>query len=106
KCKRLKVLITCHDLLAVRGAFGEQTDCPASFTGRILQRWILAGLRRADIVACISEATADDADRLIGRGPGRPHISVVHMGLNYPYKKLPIEIARERLRRIPNFNAD
>jgi glycosyltransferase involved in cell wall biosynthesis len=106
KCKRHKLLITCHDLLAVRGAFGEQTDCPASFTGRILQRWILAGLRRADGITCVSEATADDADRLIGRGPQRPHISVVHMGLNYPYKKLPIEIARERLRKIPSLNGD
>jgi glycosyltransferase involved in cell wall biosynthesis len=106
KCKRHKLLITCHDLLAVRGALGEQTDCPASFTGRILQRWILAGLRRADTIACISEATADDADRLIGHGPGRPHISVVHMGLNYPYKKLPVETARKRLRKIPKFNID
>jgi glycosyltransferase involved in cell wall biosynthesis len=106
KCRHHKLLVTCHDLLAVRGAFGEPTDCPASFTGRILQRWILAGLRRANAIACVSEATADDAERLIGRGPGRPHISVVRNGLNYPYKKLPAEIARERLCKIPNFNVD
>src|SRR5262249_48096481 len=39
------VVVTCHDLLAVRGALGEETNCPASFTGKILQRWILDGLR-------------------------------------------------------------
>ena len=105
-CKPARVLVTCHDLLAVRGALGEETDCPASFTGRILQRWILKALRRADAIACVSDATADDADRLVGHGPGQPQISVVRMGLNYPYKKLPIEIARARLVRIGKLNLD
>ena len=40
------VVATCHDLLAVRGALGEQTDCPASLTGKLLQRWIISGLAR------------------------------------------------------------
>ena len=34
-------VVTCHDFLAVRGALGEDTDCPAGFAGRHLQRWIL-----------------------------------------------------------------
>jgi glycosyltransferase involved in cell wall biosynthesis len=59
-------LVTCHDLLAVRGALGEKTDCPASFTGRILQRWILSSLRKAQMVACVSSATRDDLLRLAG----------------------------------------
>jgi glycosyltransferase involved in cell wall biosynthesis len=105
-CKPNRVVVTCHDLLAVRGALGEQTDTPVTFTGRILQRWILGGLRHADAVACVSEATADDAVRLIGSGPGRPHISVVRMGLSYPYRKLPVEVARERLHKIDSFNVD
>ena len=28
-------VITCHDLLAVRGALGEDTDCPASWLGAL-----------------------------------------------------------------------
>ena len=48
RCRGTPVVVTCHDLLAVRGAFGEQTDCPASVTGRILQRWILKGLLHAE----------------------------------------------------------
>ena len=105
-CRRFPVLVTCHDLLAVRGSLGEDTDCPASPTGKILQRWILRGLRRADAVACISEATADDAERLIGHGVGKPHLSVVRMGLNYPYRKLPLEEAWARLNGADHFNAD
>src|ERR1700730_694393 len=62
---RFPLVITCHDMLAVRGGLGEDTDCPASPAGRILQRWILRGLGRADVVACDSRATADDAKRLI-----------------------------------------
>jgi hypothetical protein len=60
-------LVTCHDLLAVRGALGEDTDCPASFTGKILQRWILAGLKDAQFVACDSSATRSDLLRLAGK---------------------------------------
>ena len=59
--RKFPLVITCHDLLAVRGGLGEDTDCPASFTGRILQRWILGGLRRANHIACVSRATARDA---------------------------------------------
>jgi len=106
RCKHAPVLVTCHDLLAVRGALGEQTECSASLTGRILQRWILSGLRQADAVACVSAATAEDAKRLVARGGGRPRISIVPMGLNYPYRKLSPEIARARLAKIDTFDID
>jgi glycosyltransferase involved in cell wall biosynthesis len=103
---RFPLLITCHDLLAVRGGLGEETDCPASFTGRILQRWILRGLRRADLIACVSHATAEDVNRLVAHGDNHPRVSVVPNGLNYPYRKLSHEVARERLGKIGSFDAD
>ena len=34
--RRAPVVVTCHDLLAVRGALGEQTETPASATGKRL----------------------------------------------------------------------
>src|SRR5438105_11511198 len=83
------VVVTCHDLLAVRGALGEETDCPASSTGKILQRWILRGLRNADEVVCISQATEADARRLVSNGAPAPKIQLVRLGLNYPFHKLP-----------------
>lgn len=106
RCAGAPVLVTCHDLLAVRGGLGEQTDTPASSSGRILQRWILSGLRRANALACISQATARDAERLVDRAIGRPQISVVHLGLNYPYRKLDPQDARARLAKIPGVDVD
>ncbi len=104
RCKPHQILVTCHDLLAVRGALGEQTDCPATAAGRVLQRWILKGLQQADVLACVSGATADDAERLLVRGAKRPRINVVPLGLNYRYRKLPPEIGRARLAGIDTFD--
>ena len=91
------VVISCHDLLAVRGALGEETDCPASLTGKVLQRWIVAGLEKADLIVCASQATLADAQRLVSRENGMPKLEVITLGLSYPYRKLPLEEARARL---------
>jgi glycosyltransferase involved in cell wall biosynthesis len=94
RVKNAPVVVTCHDLLAVRGALGEETDCPASPTGKLLQRWIVAGLRSAAVVACDSGATLQDASRLIRQNGGRPQLEHVTLALSYPYRKLaPSEVA-------------
>jgi glycosyltransferase involved in cell wall biosynthesis len=98
--RRVPLLITCHDLLSVRGALGEETDCPPSFAGSFLQRWILRGLRSADIITCVSRSTAEDVNRLVANSSNHPRIAVVPLGLNYPYRQLPGELARERLKQI------
>jgi glycosyltransferase involved in cell wall biosynthesis len=87
--RNIPVVVTCHDLLAVRGALGEETDCPASFAGKLLQRWILRGLCRATAVACVSKATATDANRLLATDQDAPRITVIENGLNYDYRPLP-----------------
>lgn len=92
---RRPYVVTCHDLLAVRGALGEDTDCPASFAGRQLQRFILNGLRRANAVACVSRATLRDAQRLLVNYAGK--LVVTPNSLNYAYRMLPPEMTRERL---------
>jgi glycosyltransferase involved in cell wall biosynthesis len=97
---RFPLIITCHDMLAVRGGLGENTDCPASFTGRILQRWILRGLGRADIIACDSRATYEDARRLVALAKNKPRITVVEVGLNYPYQRLADDIVDARLQNL------
>jgi glycosyltransferase involved in cell wall biosynthesis len=91
------VVVTCHDLLAVRGALGEPTDCPASATGKLLQRWIVRGLENASAVACVSEATLEDAERLVRRRDGKPALELVILGLSYPYGVLLPAEARARL---------
>jgi glycosyltransferase involved in cell wall biosynthesis len=92
------VLVTCHDLLAVRGALGEDTDCPASGFGKLLQAAILRGLGQATAVACVSHATQSDLVRL--GGPGLAARSqVIPSALNYPYRILSREEASGGLRR-------
>ena len=95
------VVVTCHDLLAVRGALGEHTETPASATGKRLQRWIVQGLEAADALACVSRATLTDAHRLIKRREGRPVLEQITLGLSYPYRMLPPAEARARLAKIP-----
>ena len=100
------VVATCHDLLAVRGALGEQTDCPASFAGKLLQRWIVSGLKAATAVSCVSQATLADARRLVIRRGGGPKLEMISLGLNYPYRELPPEEARARLAKYSVFMSD
>lgn len=88
-------IATCHDLLAVRGALGEDTDCPASALGRRLQRRIVAGLARADAVACDSTSTLDDVERLV---PGKnQRRRMVLLGLNHDFQPVAAPVARARL---------
>jgi glycosyltransferase involved in cell wall biosynthesis len=98
KGRRIPYVVTCHDLLAVRGGFGEQTDCPASPFGRILQRWIVRGLRRADGVACDSTATLVDATRFLSAS-GRA-LELLPLALRYDYKPLSESERGERLKAV------
>ena len=91
-------VVTCHDLLAVRGALGEETDCPASASGRLLQRSILRGLARAQALACVSTATLQDAQRLLGDYAGR--VILAPNALNYPYRVLEDRMIRDRLSQV------
>lgn len=94
-------LVTCHDLLAVRGAFGENTDCPATFTGKILQRWILRSLRRAQRVVCVSSATRADLLRLAGAEINDRSV-VVLSGVTPTMQLLSREESTRRLQEIPS----
>jgi glycosyltransferase involved in cell wall biosynthesis len=91
-------LVTCHDFLAIRSALGEIPENPTRATGRGYQSMILTGLNNAQRVACVSEATRRDAQRLTRLDPKQ--ITVVPNGLNYPYAPMPSAEARERIRKV------
>ena len=93
-------LVTCHDLLAVRGALGENTDCPATLTGKILQHWILRSLRRASMVVCVSSATRADLLRLAGKQM-EDRSCVVMPGVTPSMHPLTSEEAVRRLAEVP-----
>ena len=59
-------VVTCHDLLAIKSARGEIDGVRTGWTGRIYQRLILRGLRKACRLVAVSEATRADLARLIG----------------------------------------
>jgi glycosyltransferase involved in cell wall biosynthesis len=84
-CSPRRCLVTCHDLLAVRGAMGDSTAaCSASAFGLWLQQLIMAGLRRSGAVAFDSQATYDDFQRL-GGGPRSQLHAVIPISLNAPF---------------------
>jgi glycosyltransferase involved in cell wall biosynthesis len=101
--RRKPYVVTCHDMLAVRGSLGEATDCPASITGKWLQQWILRGLNRADAVACASQATLNDLTRLL---PSLRFTTVVPLALRYNLPMLSASESDARLRLISGLDPD
>ena len=94
-------IVTCHDLLAVRGALGEDTDCPASPLGRQLQRAIVRGLGRASAIAAVSDATLRDVQRIVPAPASRAQSRrTIPLALNHPYRRVPAAEARARLRDV------
>ena len=59
-------VITCHDVLAIRSAMGHFPENPVSVTGRMFQRLIARGLRRAGAILCVSGKTRDDLRQYLG----------------------------------------
>jgi glycosyltransferase involved in cell wall biosynthesis len=96
-------LITCHDLLAVRGARGEFPEYQTPWSGKLLQKWILSGLKKAPNIVCVSAATAADLKVLTaGSGSGvqkapvrKAPVQVIYNALNWnftPGVALPAEL--------------
>jgi glycosyltransferase involved in cell wall biosynthesis len=87
--RRNKSIVTCHDMLAVRAAFGDaSTACFASPLGIWLQRLILIGLHRAGSVVFVSQATRKDFLRFVRPALIQMHI-VISSPLNAPFRPRP-----------------
>lgn len=85
-------LITCHDLLEVRAARGEQPGRRVGIMGRRLQRWIMNSMRNAPYIVCVSRKTAEDLRELAPEVAGR--VTVIHHALNWtapPGRRLPLD---------------
>ncbi len=80
-------IITCHDLIAAKAAFGELPEWALMGTARVYQQMILDGLRQAGHVACISEATRQDVLRM-AHVPDT-QTSLIYDALFYPYRPMP-----------------
>ncbi len=92
-------VVTCHDLLAVRGALGENTYCPATWSGRRLQASICRGLGRAWGVASVSGSTQADLNRIVKPTRLQQRL-IVYNAQNYPYKRISVDEAHRRLKDV------
>lgn len=90
--------VTCHDLLAVRSARGEFSENTTRWSGKILQKWILSSIARAQYITCVSESTRNDLAKLL---PQKESVtSIIENGLNEPYCIFPHHELRGALKRI------
>ncbi|HEY4247233.1 MAG TPA: glycosyltransferase family 1 protein [Lacunisphaera sp.] len=89
------VVATCHDLMQIRAARGEIPQQRLGWSGRLFQRWILRHIARVRDLVYISRKTGDDLHRLVSREQDYTHL--IHVGLNYPYAKVPAATAAQRL---------
>lgn len=89
---------TCHDTLAIFCAMGKFRDQRTRWTGRLYQRWILNGLRRAMRVVCVSPST--ERDLLSLGGFQKERIAVVDNGLNYAYSPMDKSEAWQRIGKL------
>ncbi len=93
--------ITCHDVLAIRGAFGyNDAYCPASTMGKILQKWILSNLAKAKSLAAVSHHTLMQLKELAGNNRGN-HAGwqVIHNGFNANFHVIKKHEQNEILKR-------
>jgi len=91
-------VVHVHDMLALRSALGDVPENPTSATGRIYQRYIRRGFRRARHFISISGKTRDDLHRFGGISPVTSEI--VYNGLNYPFAPLAFEDSERTLRNV------
>ncbi len=94
-----RTVITCHDALAIRGAFGfADAYCPASPAGVILQKWILRRLQSAGTLVVTSALTFDHLLQLSSNRPvdtKRWHI--IPLAFNADFRKIQKEEMNELL---------
>jgi glycosyltransferase involved in cell wall biosynthesis len=88
-------VVTCNDVLAIRSALGEIPENPTGFTGRLLQRAILTGLRHSPRIVCISENSARELSLLLGNGGQK--ITSALLPLNYDFHPVPEAEARQAI---------
>lgn len=84
--------ITCHDVLAIRGAFGfSDAYCDASGLGIFLQKWILTNLAKARLLASVSNLTLNQLKELAqNKQPKESVWQVIHNAFNahfFPMKR-------------------
>jgi glycosyltransferase involved in cell wall biosynthesis len=66
-CRSKRVVINCHDVLAIQASRGGHGQLGAGFSGRLFQNLIALCLRYPDSIICISDNTRNEILRLLPR---------------------------------------
>ena len=82
--------ITCHDVLAIRGALGyKDAYCPATITGKILQKWILHNLGKAKLLGAASNLTISQLRALTDPpSDDKKDWRIIPLGFNADFKPM------------------
>jgi len=92
--------ITCHDVLAIRGALGySDAYCDASFFGKLLQKWILNNLKNAKILTAASEFTLKQLNELSPKSEIQIR-EIIYQGFNANFSILSNGEVKEILRTL------
>jgi len=92
--------ITCHDVLAIRGALGyKDAYNPASRLGKIFQKWIFHYLSRAKFLASVSGFTLRQLNELKKQDSNPKSWRVIHNSLNADFDKMEREKAEILLKK-------
>jgi len=98
-----KTVITCHDVLAIRGALGfRDAYCNSSGFGKMLQHLILKNLSKNIHIAFVSKNTLNQFKE-IGKKLFIQNYKVIHNGLNADFKKLNLTEIENLKVKYPNF---
>lgn len=88
-------VVHVHDLLALRSARGMHPENPTAWTGRLYQRFIRRGFRRARHFIAVSSQSLADLHRFGGVSPVTAE--VVHNGMNQAFRRIDPDTARRTL---------
>lgn len=96
-----KLVITCHDVLAIRGALGyADAHCKATRAGVILQKWILNNLINIDKIACVSKTTLKQLIELISANQAvQKQWKYVPNTFNQSFEPIEIESLKATIRK-------
>lgn len=84
-CPRDRTIVTCHDVLAIMGAFGDHsTYCQSSWLGKFLQAMILMGLRYCRNIIFVSHSTRMDYQKIF-KGYKHKKIHTIYNPLNHNF---------------------
>lgn len=93
--------ITCHDVLAIRGALGyKDAYCSASPMGKILQKWILEHLKNAHILTTVSQFTMGQLLELVGKDVSKQkRWKVIYNTFNGDFKPIAQEEVKQTIEK-------